>query len=364
MPVSRSETHFTDFDDALVRCSSRRRADVLRQVIRLFVAVEQRNCNLDALDRVLVRLSRPAESCELVELSDAIARSGLPLPRVTAQLASSKDPEVVVPILKTSAVLPESLVCGLAQTRGQSELMAISCRSALSSDTTSALVMRGSSEVHRSVSRNHGARFSERALSVLLKLAERDEDLAEVLGGRFDISRGLIRKFMMLAEELPRARFVAAAGSREAAVELIALAGDPPNTAMPELDYDKALLELKAWSRSGRLGDAALTRFVLQKENERIVAALSILAELDLKRAQALFFCAEMEALALACKAARMRWATAASILQCRPGVSPPTEAELEQTRQLFERVSLSEAQRRVRYGDRSQNAARSATIG
>jgi hypothetical protein len=144
----------------------------------------------------------------------------------------------------------------------------------------------------------------------------------------------------------------------------MALAGDLPNAVVPELHYEKALLELKALSRSGRLGDAALTRFVMQKENDRIVAALSILVELELKRAQALFFCGEIQPLALACKAARLRWATAASILQCRPGASPPTEAELVEARQLFERVSRSEAQRRTRYGDGSQNAARSAATG
>jgi hypothetical protein len=52
----------------------------------------------------------------------------------------------------------------------------------------------------------------------------------------------------------------------------------------------------------------------------------------------------------MACKASRIRWTTTASILGNREACSALTGDELEELSRLFETVSLSEAQRTVRF--------------
>lgn len=348
MAAARFDASLIELEDVIVRCSSSRRADVLRQVVVLFVSPQQREWDLvAALDEVLVRLSHPAETRELIELSDAIARSGLSFPKLAQQLASSRDAAVAGPILRTSASLSEHLVREVAETRAQEHLLAISWRPMIPAEITAALVMRGNAAVHRNLSRNHGARFSDRSLSVLLKLAERDEQLAEALAGRPDLPPASVRKFLSLVKAPAMARFIAAASpqARSVASEVVERHG-----TLPVLDYSEAMTELTALSRSGKLTDAVVNRFAVNGNYAKVVAALALLAESEIKEAADLFFCQGAEALAIACKAARLRWATAAAILRSRPNQFS-SQTELQAAQELFERVSLSEAQRRVRFG-------------
>jgi hypothetical protein len=93
--------------------------------------------------------------------------------------------------------------------------------------------------------------------------------------------------------------------------------------------------------------DAAVSRFALQGEHAKVVAALALLAGTEIRKAAELFFGERAELLAVACKAARLRWATAASILQSRPLVA--SQDQLLAAEGVFERLSLSEAQRSIR---------------
>jgi uncharacterized protein (DUF2336 family) len=348
MAATRSEALLARLEDTITRCSSSRRADVLRQVLALFVSPQsQGKCDLAALDEVLLRLSRPAETLELAELSGTVSRSGLALPKLAQRLAMSKAAAVAAPILTNSAAVPERLLREIAATRGQEHMLAMSGRSRISGEVAAALVMRGNAAVHRNLSRNHGARFSERTLSVLLKLAENDEELAEALASRADLSPALVHKFLSLATGAPRARFVAASSDETRSLGAGLTGPQTGESIVPELNYAEAVDELRGLSRTGKSTDAAVGRFALQGEHEKVVAALALLAETGIRKAEDLFFGERGELLAVACKAARLRWATAASILRSRPRVV--SQDELVAAEAVFERISLSEAQRSIR---------------
>ncbi len=352
MAATRFDAQIAELEHVIVRCSSSRRSDVLRAVLAQFVSqAPPCKCDLAALDEVLVRLSRPADTSELIELSDAISGSGLALPKLMQQLAHSRTAGVAAPVLRTSTSLSEKHLREIAETRGQEYLLAISRRPDISREVTAALVMRGNAAVHRSLSKNHGARLSERALSVLLKLAEHDEELAGALAGRPDLHPALVRKFLSLVSGAPRARFIAAASAetRSVAAELI---GQARASVVRGLSYAEAVAELTTLCRIGKLTDAAVNRFAVQGEHEKVVAALALLSETEIGKAEELFFGERAEPLAIACKAARLRWATAASILRSRPDPFTPSQDELQAAQEVFERVSLSEAQRGVRSAD------------
>ena len=345
-----------------MRCSSARRATVLRQVLALFVSERpQTTYDLNALDEVLVSLSRPAESSELVELTDSIARSGLHLPKLTQQLALHRSAAIAGPILRTSNSISERTLLAIAKTRGQDHLLAISWRPAISDKLTSVLVLRGNVAVLRNVSRNHGAKLSDRSFSVLLKLAERDEELSEALAGRSDIPAASIRKLLTLVTGGPRERFVATASpeTRAVASELVEVR-DRVKPEVPNIDYSGAAAAVRTLSRTGKLSDASVNRFAVAGEHEMLVAALALLAEADIKEIVKVVYEEPADAVAVACKAARLRWATAASNLVNRPCQPPISRTELEAARELFDQVSLSEAQRSIRFASADRKLAAS----
>ncbi|WLB23993.1 DUF2336 domain-containing protein [Bradyrhizobium japonicum] len=350
MPVSRFEARLSDLEDAYIRCSSARRAEILRQVLGSFV-VEQRHCDVVALDEVLLRLSRPAEAPELRELSKAVVNSELPLSKSTHQLAKSKDPTVACPVLRTSRHISEQFLREVAETSDQEYLLAISARSKVSAAVVTILVKRGNAAVKKCLSANDGTQIPESSFSVLLKLAERDEDLAAALATRSDVPSANLRRFLNFASPAAKARFIASASPATCSL-LSEIAASPPLSKMEKpLDYSTTLSQLQILGKTGKLGDASFGRFILNGQTEMIVAGLSMLAGIDIKEAQKVFFTGGAEVLALACKAARLRWATAVAILRSRAGSSELSERDIDETRKLFESVSLSDAQRHIRYG-------------
>jgi hypothetical protein len=77
-----------DLEDAMVRCPEYRRALVLQQFTNLFLNDQRETVGrLDHLDDVLVCLMRAATSNDLANVSNALVRSGLKLPKSIRQLA-------------------------------------------------------------------------------------------------------------------------------------------------------------------------------------------------------------------------------------------------------------------------------------
>jgi hypothetical protein len=59
----------------------------------------------------------------------------------------------------------------------------------------------------------------------------------------------------------------------------------------------------------------------------------------------------DVDQLVIACKASRLRWATTVSVINNREDSLPIKGDELKSLGDLFESLSLSEAQRTVRFG-------------
>ena len=77
----------------MVRCPEYRRALVLQEVTKSFLDERQgTGYNLACLDDVLVCLMKPASTVDLANVSNALVRSGLKLPKAHQQLALHQDP--------------------------------------------------------------------------------------------------------------------------------------------------------------------------------------------------------------------------------------------------------------------------------
>ncbi len=332
----------------MVRCPEHRRALVLQQVTKLFLDDQRETVHkLAYLDEVLVCLMRPASTIDLANVSNALVRSGLKLPKALQQLALHRHPSVAVPILRHSSWLSENDLVEVAETRDRDHVLAISSRSVLSEFLTTTLIMRGYTAVHTAITRNLGAKLSEGGFTVLLKIAERDSELAALLGGRSDIPSGLLRKFLAMVTEKPRAAFLRAASPTIRAIadkEILKI-------VVTKKDYSSAEREIAELRRTGKLNDSAINRFAVMRQFDKLTVALTLASDASVKSIERLLSNSDVDQLVIACKASRLRWATTVSILNNREGCSPLKAEELEALNHLFDSLSLSEAQRTLRFG-------------
>jgi uncharacterized protein (DUF2336 family) len=341
-----------DLEDAMVRCPEYRRALVLQQVTKLFLDVQRETIGrLDHLDDVLVCLMRPATASDLSNVSNALVRSGLRLPNAIRHLARHREASVAVPVLRHSNLVSEDDLADVAETRDLEHLLAIGSRTRLSEYITTTLIMRGYSAVHTLIARNSSAQISEAGFSVLLKIAERDAELAGSLGPRSDIPHGVRRKFLAMVAEKPKAAFLRDA---PASVKAIAESETPktPKAAILVRDYSSAEKEIAELRRAGKLNDSTINRFAVMQEIDKLTVALAVASDTPVRSIEWLLSnSSEVDKLVMACKASRIRWATAVSILKARESCAPLEGHELKVLSGLFDSLSLSEAQRTVRFG-------------
>jgi uncharacterized protein (DUF2336 family) len=338
-----------NLEDAMVRCPEYRRALVLQQVTNLFLDHQrERIVKLDHLDDVLVCLMRPATASDLANVSNALVRSGLRLPKAIQQLARHRDALVAVPVLRHSSLVSEDDLAEVAETRDLEHLLAVCSRNDLSEYLTTTLIMRGYSAVHALIARNSSARLSQAGFSILLKIAERDTELAGSLGARSDIPHGLLRKFLAMVAEGPRTAFLRAdpAGVKAHTGREI------PKTVILDRDYSTAEMEIAELRRAGKLNDSTINRFAVMQEIDKVTVALALASDTSVKSIERLLSNSnEVDRLVISCKASRIRWATTVSILKCRESCAPIEGDELKVLSRLFESLSLSEAQRTIRFG-------------
>lgn len=330
-------------------------AQILEQVLDLFLPNVDRlgESQIAAVDGVLLRLTERVEATLLANLSEALSTIETAPRQTVRKLAFYDDPLVAAPILRKSSCLSEKDLLEIASSRGQQHLLAISDRKALSEALTDALMRFGDVNVSNALARNAGARFSECGYATLVGRAERDERLAEKLGLRLDIPGSLLRELLDKVADVVRARFLTA--PRPVVRDKIpgsAAANAGLSVARPKaMDYTRAQSEVVALNRAGKLNDSIVNRFAVRGEYANVVAALALKADVKIEAIEPLLGSDRLYGLIVACKAARLSWSTTTMIIRNRPGCSPATQQELEQSIAVFEGLLLSVAQWTVRFG-------------
>jgi Uncharacterised protein conserved in bacteria (DUF2336) len=124
-------------------------------------------------------------------------------------------------------------------------------------------------------------------------------------------------------------------------------------TKMPEpepAELARIQADLKELSRQGKLKDSTVNRFAASREYVEVAVAMALLAGSTVEAIRALIADDKVEGLVLACKAARLTWGTASTVVKNRPGMPPVPAEELEKAKETFMSFSLSAAQRTVRF--------------
>jgi len=278
---------------------------------------------------------------------------------VVRLLARHEEATVAVPILLKSETLSRSDLVEIANHRGRQHLLAISGRKTLDEALTDALLKRGDMTVYCALARNAGARFSDQGCLKLAAAAERNGDIADAMGGRPSMPVKVLHEFLTEATRAAQARPRQTAPLPRQAIRKGAgnlAAGVSANASEP-VDYAEAKSRVLALSQAGKLGDRAVNRFAVYGERANLVAALSLLAEAAIEVIEPLLGESDCYGLVVACRASRLNWQTTLAVIASRSGARKLTQGELEQGKVLFETLSLSIAQRTIRFGSVSDLA-------
>src|SRR6266536_1123005 len=267
-----ASTEFIAEVEGAVRGSSPdRHAHLPRPVTGLLLSCADRlsTHQLDLFDDVILRLMEPVDARALAKLSVALSELKSAPAKVLRCLAFHEDAAVAAPVLLTSKCLSERQLIDIAAKGSQQHLAAISGRPTLDAPLTDALLRRGDTNVCRLLARRAEAQFSHQGYGMLAAAAERDDDVADLLIHRPEISPDILDELLVKATKAFRARLlrIAPAPLREPirmAIENIA-ARDRIKRPQPT-DYREAQSAVLALSKGGRLNDSAVNRFAVRNE--------------------------------------------------------------------------------------------------
>ena len=355
MSEAASTALIVELESAVKGGSSERRLQMLRQVTDLFLSDADRlNENqIGVFDDVLVRLMEQMETRALAQPGTTLSGSKTAPRETVRQLAYHEEVSVAAPVLTKSARLSEGDLIEIANLRGPQHLLAISHRDSLSEGITDVLLRRGDQQVSHALAKNAGARFSEFGYATLVESSEKDDVLAEKLGLRIDIPLKVLRELLSRASAAVRDRLLKAAPPEMRAKIQEAIRTVVEQIAAPALvpeDYTESESMVLALNREGKLGDQTINRFAMQGEYNHIIAALSLLNSVKTEAIEPLIGNPRPDGLIVACKAARLNWSTTSMILRNRPHCRPLNKQDFENGREVFDALSLSSAQRTIRF--------------
>src|SRR5664279_3628400 len=151
-----------ELDDAVVRGSPERRAEILRRVTDVFVVGSPAYSanQIELFDDVFVRIVASIEVSARAALANRLAKAPRAPATISRMLASANEIDVAGPVLEQSQRLDNDILVATARSKSQQHLLAISRRSSLDEAVTDVLVERGDKPVVLSTVKNPAARYS------------------------------------------------------------------------------------------------------------------------------------------------------------------------------------------------------------
>jgi uncharacterized protein (DUF2336 family) len=345
-----------ELDHVVTAGSLKRRGQILRRITSLFLSGAARLSeeHIELFDDVFIRLMDCIDAPTLAAFSAMLSKQTSAPRHTIRRLAFDGDATVAAPVLLKSATLAEADLAEIAGSRGQKHLLAIAGRRPLGEVLTDILLARGDSNVYRELANNGSARLSRRGFPLLFAAAERDDDISDLLVMRSDVPVDLVYQFVAKSTRVVQARLlkIASAQLREtvrAAAEDAAIRTN--SKKRDPIDYSQARSTVAELNKAGKLNDSSVNRFAIRGERNNAVAALSLLACVPIETVEQLMEESDCCGIVVACRASRLDWQTAKALIDNRKGGPKLSQAQIQQTRTFFDTLSLSIAQRAIRYG-------------
>ena len=333
-----------------------RTAQMLRGVADLLAATADRldQRQLGIFDDILIRLIDHVEVPDLAQLGDTLAEVPLSQLKIVQRLARHEEVAVAAPILQKSAHLSDEELVEIAACRGLAHGLAIAQRMRVAEAVVDILLDHADTGVCVQLARNSGARFSRDGYSRLARMAQRNDELANLLVRRADMPAEVLQELLSNLPRSVRARLlkVAAPELRETIRKIIESVEATICAKVPEqIDYSQAQATILELNKRGKLNDSTVNRFATWREYRNLVAALSQLATVPIETIESLLHESDRYGLIVACCASRLNWNTTQAVISNCPDQSRLSPRDLEQAMAAFESLNLSAAQRIIRFG-------------
>jgi len=350
-----------ELEDAIANGSSHKRVETLRRITDLFLTgAEQFNDeHIELFDQVISRLSVEIEARARVDLAERLAHVPNAPIGVITDLASDDIIEVASPILANSTRLDDQILIGIAKTKSQHHLLAISRRESISEPITDVLVTRGNQQVLKSVAQNTGARFSDNGFGVLVQRAKNDDALTTQIGLRKDIPRKHMAQLIEKASDGVRRKLAAA--NPIAAVEINRALAEiaarmKAEAAGPKRDFTAAKALIAEMQQTGKLGENEIRVFAQSGKLEETIVALSLLCGIPIDAIENIFCNDKSDMCLVLARASGLSWLATKLLLLLQSSGSGVSDQDLAGAKDNFEKLQQATAQRVIRFYQVRQN--------
>lgn len=299
-----------DLIDLAREPSSDKRRELLRELTDHFFGAQPPSASeSDLYGTVLAQLTSEMEQSVREQLSVRFSAAAN-TPRTLARTLAMDVEEVAGPILRACSSLEESDLLDVVRTQGQGHLRAVSERDTVSEAVSDVIVERGDDQTVGVLIRNDGARLSRSAHEAVVDRAEHNPELQEALVNRAALPADLLNDLYFVVEARLRAKILEANAHLsperlEAALSTTRVRLKTADGSLPD-DFITAQAYVRELRAAGALTPEMLARFLRSGGRTEFLIALSELSDIDFEMARRIVDRAELDALAVVCKAADM----------------------------------------------------------
>lgn len=354
--MSRVQTStLTDLIDLAKEPSSAKRRELLRKVTDVFMThpdtVNEQEMAL--YDTVMSQLSTDMETAVRAEIANTIA-SAKAAPLGLLRKLASDEIEVAEPILTRSKALSESDLVHIVSTQGQDHLRAVSRREEVPESVSGVIVKRGDDTTLHTLLSNDGARLSRASSEAVVQRAQANPDLHEVVVNRADLPPDLMNDMYFVVEARLRERILAENAKLDPSVIDSALSKGRNQVAVaygsfPE-DYERIWAEVEALRNNEKLSPSLLAKYMRDPNPTWFLVALAQMADIDYLTAKHVVDRKEVDALAIACKAAGLDKALFLTCAMIMLSDSENAMGRAAEYGKLYQDLPLDTAQRTIRF--------------
>lgn len=329
--------------------SSTKRRELLNAVTDIFLITHDNQTDADSkmFGDVMERIAYELEVEARAQLSQKICESQRISRRLVVRMAND-DIAVARPVLERSTILNDGDLVDIIRNRSDDHHYSIAGRKQISTNVSGELVDHGNDRTLNRVTGNQGAEFTQQSLEKIVGRARENSELRDTLGSRTDVPAELLEKVKSKVADRMKSELQESHGNLDedfigALVERCAEEID--------LDYSQeSMLEIERSHQAGELQEETISRLAREKRLPDVVHCLSLFTGLNDWSVSQCLLKAELQALAILCKANDFKSPTFLALAECRTSEGNLKSATLAKAMREYENLDTATAQRIMRF--------------